>query len=62
MGCAMIGEGGGGEFVGDGVSMAQSNGVMGDSVYSIDDVVLKDDEDVVQEEDVLEGALGGDGE
>ena len=60
----MIGDGGGGEYVGDGVGIAQSNGVIGESVQSMDDgMVLKeeDDEDVLVDDD-LEGALGGGGE
>ena len=58
----IIGEGGGGEYVGDGFGIAMSNGMVGESVYSMDDgMVLKeeDDEDVVLVDDDLEGALGG---
>ena len=60
----MIGDGGCGEYVGDGVGITQSNGEIGESVQSMDDgMVLKedDDEDVLVEDD-LEGALGGGGE
>ena len=52
----MIGDGDCGRFVGGEIGMALSNGVKGDGVYSIDDVVQKDDEDVVQVDDVLDGA------
>jgi len=39
LGCAMIGDGDCGRVVGGEIGMALSNGVKGDGVYSIDDVV-----------------------